>query len=65
MAVASGAEFGPIERASAADLVMLAMEGNGRLPEQLGAVLVLGSGPRPDAVAMRRELARVLAKGTR
>jgi WS/DGAT/MGAT family acyltransferase len=56
MAVSRGAASGPIERASAADLVMLAMEGNGRLPEQLGAVLVFGPGSRPDAVAMRREL---------
>jgi diacylglycerol O-acyltransferase len=55
--VARGAESGPIERASAADLVMLAMEGNGRSPEQMGAVLVFGPGPGPDAVAMRRELA--------
>jgi hypothetical protein len=57
MAVSRGAVSGPIERASAADLVMLAMDGNGRLPEQLGAVLVFGPGPRPDAVAMGRELA--------
>ena len=54
MALARGAESGPIERASAADLAMLAMEGRGRVPEQMGAVLRFEPGPRPDAVAMRR-----------
>jgi hypothetical protein len=36
---------GDIERVSQLDLVMLAMNAGGQVPEQLGAVLVLDTAP--------------------
>src|SRR6476620_4724367 len=48
---------GPIERASAADLGLLAMESGGVGPERLGAVLVLDAGPGSDVESVRRALA--------
>jgi len=47
----------PIERASAADLALLAMESGGVVPEQLGAVLVLDAGPGFVVESVRRVLA--------
>ena len=47
----------PIERASAADLALLAMESGGVVPEHLGAVLVLDAGPGFDVESARRVLA--------
>ncbi|HXV92005.1 MAG TPA: wax ester/triacylglycerol synthase domain-containing protein [Pseudonocardia sp.] len=47
----------PIERASSADLVMLAMDAGGRVPEQMGALLVLDAGPGFDLPAAGRLLA--------
>ena len=47
----------PIERASAADLALLAMESGGGVPEHLGAVLVLDAGPGFDVESVRRVLA--------
>ena len=46
-----------IERASPADLAMLAMERRGRVPEQLGAVLLFGPDPGFDPLAVGAELA--------
>ena len=47
----------PIERASAADLALLAMESGGVVPEHLGAVLVLDAGAGFDVESVRRVLA--------
>jgi diacylglycerol O-acyltransferase / wax synthase len=47
----------PIERASAADLALLAMECGGAVPEHLGAVLVLDAGPGLDVESVGRVLA--------
>src|SRR6478609_2970764 len=47
----------PIERASAADLALMAMESGGVVPEHLGAVLVLDAGPGSDVESARRALA--------
>lgn len=47
----------PIERASPADLVLLAMDSGSAVPEHLGAVLVLDAGPTFEVEAARRMLA--------
>ena len=47
----------PIERASAPDLALLAMESGGVVPEHLGAVLALVAGPGFDVESVRRVLA--------
>ncbi|MDQ2709771.1 MAG: hypothetical protein M3Z25_20030 [Actinomycetota bacterium] len=52
-----GGHATPIERASAADLVLLAMDSGGAVPEHLGTVLVLDAGPTFDVPAARRMLA--------
>jgi diacylglycerol O-acyltransferase / wax synthase len=47
----------PIERASAADLALLAMESGGDVPEHLGAVFVLDAGTGFDVESVRPVLA--------
>src|SRR5688572_19254727 len=47
----------PIERASAADLALLAMESGGAVPEHVGAVLVLDTGTAFDVGSAQRVLA--------
>ena len=47
----------PIDRASAADLALLAMESGGVVPEHLGAVLVLDADSGFDVESVRRVLA--------
>ena len=47
----------PIERASAADLALLAMENGSAVPEHFGAVFVLDAGSGFDIGSARRVLA--------
>ena len=47
----------PVERASAADLALLAMEAGGAVPEHLGAVFVLDAGRGFDVASAQRVLA--------
>jgi WS/DGAT/MGAT family acyltransferase len=46
-----------IERATTADLALLAMESGGAVPEHLGAVIVLDTGPAFDVESAQRVLA--------
>jgi len=46
-----------IERATTADLALLAMESGGAVPEHLGAVIVLDAGPAFDVESAQRVLA--------
>ncbi len=47
----------PIERASTADLALLAMESGSAVPEHLGALIVLDTGPTFDVESAQRVLA--------
>ena len=47
----------PIERASTADLALLAMESGSAVPEHLGALIVLDTGPAFDVESAQRVLA--------
>jgi diacylglycerol O-acyltransferase len=56
-AVAVTRRVAPIERASTADLALLAMESGGAVPEHVGAVLVLDAGTAFDVESAQRVLA--------